>query len=443
MKSEDAEHGNAGWINGGHREAVWRRCVLMSLSAFVCALILFAALPAYAYGTGLKESTDSHHTLQIYGNANGDDTIDMRDVTYIKLVIFGKKPETDLCDANYDGRVSMLDVVQTKLIIVGKEGKLTFMDSADRVVTIDIPPKTVILNTDAGELFKAVGADTDLVVGVSKYMIDDWKFPVLGTKENVGSGFGPDYEKIIALDPDIVIGYRRWPGVEELEEKLRPAGIEPVIIDGYVPDKLESEIKVLGYIYNSVERAEELWNFWEGYFEMLEERTKDVEEKPKVYFESWSEWHSTTAANEGWWNKAIEIAGGINIAANISDEPYVDIDPEWVVRNNPDIIIKLGSSKKEGDREDLKARRKEMMEREALATVHAVQTGAVYGLDSEIASGADGMIGALCYAKIFYPELFADLEPKDVYKYYCEHFLGIELLEDYCLIYPETPVSWK
>jgi iron complex transport system substrate-binding protein len=28
---------------------------------------------------------------KIYGNANEDDTLDMRDVTYIKLVIFGKK----------------------------------------------------------------------------------------------------------------------------------------------------------------------------------------------------------------------------------------------------------------------------------------------------------------------------------------------------------------
>jgi iron complex transport system substrate-binding protein len=30
----------------------------------------------------------------IYGNANEDDTLDMRDVTYIKLAIFGKKPRS-------------------------------------------------------------------------------------------------------------------------------------------------------------------------------------------------------------------------------------------------------------------------------------------------------------------------------------------------------------
>jgi iron complex transport system substrate-binding protein len=28
-------------------------------------------------------------TLEIYGNANEDDTIDMRDLTYVKLIFFG------------------------------------------------------------------------------------------------------------------------------------------------------------------------------------------------------------------------------------------------------------------------------------------------------------------------------------------------------------------
>jgi len=54
------------------------------------------------------------------GDANGDGTVDMRDVTYIELVIFGKKPDTGLADVNGDGKVSMLDVGQTKSIVLGK-----------------------------------------------------------------------------------------------------------------------------------------------------------------------------------------------------------------------------------------------------------------------------------------------------------------------------------
>jgi iron complex transport system substrate-binding protein len=65
---------------------------------------------------------------KIYGNANEDEVLDMRDVTYIKLVIFGKKPATTFADANNDGKISMLDIGQTKLIILGKEKMLTLVD---------------------------------------------------------------------------------------------------------------------------------------------------------------------------------------------------------------------------------------------------------------------------------------------------------------------------
>ena len=63
--------------------------------------------------------TSAGHS-KIYGNANEDEILDMRDVTYLKQVIFGKEPETTLTDANYDGKISMLDIGQTKLIILGK-----------------------------------------------------------------------------------------------------------------------------------------------------------------------------------------------------------------------------------------------------------------------------------------------------------------------------------
>ena len=102
------------WMNRGHREhvnTVRKICALLSVLIFA---FLFAAIPVSAHS---NQAESAHQlTLEIYGNANEDDIIDMRDVTYIKLVIFGKKPSTKFCDANYDGRVSMLDVVQTCLL---------------------------------------------------------------------------------------------------------------------------------------------------------------------------------------------------------------------------------------------------------------------------------------------------------------------------------------
>jgi iron complex transport system substrate-binding protein len=62
--------------------------------------------------TEVTTASEDDFVLGIYGNANEDDTIDMGDVVYTKLAIFGKKPKTELCDAKYDGRINVLDVIE-------------------------------------------------------------------------------------------------------------------------------------------------------------------------------------------------------------------------------------------------------------------------------------------------------------------------------------------
>ena len=60
---------------------------------------------------------------ELYGDANGDGKIDMRDVTYVGLIILGKKPANELADANQDGRINVLDITYIELIILGKVSK--------------------------------------------------------------------------------------------------------------------------------------------------------------------------------------------------------------------------------------------------------------------------------------------------------------------------------
>jgi iron complex transport system substrate-binding protein len=103
-------------------------------------------------------------TLEIYGNANEDDTIDMRDLTYVKLIFFGKKPETELADAKYDGKINPLDFIQIKLIIVGKEKELTLVDSADKIKTVEKPiTRIVTYNTNALETMRSIKVEKDKI----------------------------------------------------------------------------------------------------------------------------------------------------------------------------------------------------------------------------------------------------------------------------------------
>ena len=95
---------------------------LVGIVVVLCSVLLVALPTIAADQTTQKASATAlgdDFVLEIYGNANEDDTIDMRDTTYLKLVIFGKKPKTELADANNDGKISMLDVGQAKVIILG------------------------------------------------------------------------------------------------------------------------------------------------------------------------------------------------------------------------------------------------------------------------------------------------------------------------------------
>ena len=60
-------------------------------------ILLCCALPAAA----------SDYTLEIFGNANEDDTINMQDVTYTELIILEYRDRTELADGKYDGKINM------------------------------------------------------------------------------------------------------------------------------------------------------------------------------------------------------------------------------------------------------------------------------------------------------------------------------------------------
>lgn len=69
------------------------------------------------------------YTLDIFGNANMDDTIDVQDVVYVKGIIYGSESPTDFADANYDGTIDEKDIDQIEAIIEGSESGAVLMDS--------------------------------------------------------------------------------------------------------------------------------------------------------------------------------------------------------------------------------------------------------------------------------------------------------------------------
>ena len=429
---------------------------LVEIAIVLCSVFL-VAIPAIAAqdqnqamqkvsASEVTTASEDDYVLGIYGNANEDDTIDMRDLTYVKLMFFGKKPETELADAKYDGKINPLDFIQIKLIIVGKEKELTIVDSADRTVTVKKPvERMVVFEVAHPEAIQAIKA-TGKVAGVGKYTK---KYPLLLPEfskdkyPSVGSMYSPDIEKILELRTDVVILYAgSW--ADKYQEKFENVGLTVLRFNCYKPgDIYADEIRKLGYILDKRKEAEELIDFHQGWMNTIKDRVEKLSEmeKPRVYFEALPYGYKAKGKGTGYHHR-IELAGGNNIFGDL--EGSVDVDPEEVIVRDPEIIIGDATHIDIGgydvnakDITELKKVRDEIMNRPELQKVTALKDGKVYIITHATVCGE--LISISYHAKWFHPELFKVLDPKAIHQEYLTKFLGldIDLDEKGVFVYPE------
>ena len=389
----------------------------------VCAMLL--ASPALA----------SAGYSKIYGNANEDDVLDMRDVTYIKLVIFGKKPATTFADANYDGKISMLDVGQTKLIILDKEKKLTIIDMNDRTVTVSKPIEGVIVtHREQFEQLRSLKIPKDILHAAERQVltIDEYKlfFAEYQDLPGVGSCHEPNLEVMVGLRPDAILmgsfGQNATQHTAALEV-FESAGI-PVIYAHETETNFEENIRMLGYLFGKKDEAEEYIDWRKGLLNLIWERVEDIpeEDKPKVYIEWWQKYQTNNEAST-----RIAAMGGRDI---FEGEVSGDINPEEVAKQNPDIIVITGGSGSgyiTDDVTELKERREELMSREELQDVPAVKTGKVYVMSVYITGtgpyhGGRDFVQEAYLAKWFNPTYFDDFDPKAIHQEYLTRFQGLD-----------------
>ena len=420
--------------------------------AIVLCSVFMVALPATTVAAGQDD-----YVLGIYGNANEDDTVDMRDLTYVKLIFFGKKPETELADAKYDGEINPLDFIQIKLIIVGKEKELTIVDSKEGIVTVKKPLKRIVSSHRlAIEMLKTLKVSTDRIVGVSSIMQrpgyeNDILFPEFQDKPTVGNLWTPDVEAILNLNPDVVMLMVEHmsgnPTLDNAQNVLESAGIPVIRVYGGVWGKnLAEEVKKLGYIFGKQDEADEFVYFYNEFMNSIKERVDDIPEgnKPKVYLES-SESYSTVAGDN---YPDVEVTGGRNIFSDMGG--YGSVDPEAVIDRNPDIIVKVAPLSASGyrldsdDTTEIEKVREEIMNRLELQNVKAVKEGRVYVISCRIvpwgpAAGCRGFLQLAYQAKWFHPELFVNLDPEAIHQEYLTRFQGLDydLGKHGVFVYPE------
>ena len=400
------------------------------LTAIVLCTLFLVALPGIA-------AAQADETLDIYGNANEDDTIDMRDFTYTARMILWLEDETTLADANYDGDVNVLDMTQIGLIILGRESKLTLVDSADRIVTVNKPVEKVIpMHPEITEAIISLGAIDKIIAVADMAGQVTPPHPVIKELPRIGVLDEVDYEKIFELEPDIVIqNYWQHPG--EIEEMLEPE-ITVVRLDLFAQPTYTEGVRKLRYVLNTEEDGEEFIAWYEGMVNEIAEKTAGLseDEKPQVFLYCGGEYGYGEGPPYGTYGKdndagraLFEMTGAINIADDLPGD-WITVDAEWVLDQNPPVILRqVFDITKFGyeidDPSEAEAFREDVMSKPGIEDTDAVENEKVYLIQGDLLA-TEWFIGVAYVAKWFHPDLFSDLDPQAFHQEYLDRFQGFD-----------------
>jgi len=310
-------------------------------------------------------------------------------------------------------------------VALSKETVVSIRDSLGRTIHVPYPVRRIVaLNSDVLEIVRTLRAK-EYIVGVFSEIVREPEFwGDLAQKPKVGSWRDPDLEAIAVLAPDVVVAYGRNPG-PALEQKANLLGIQVLRLDFYKIDKLEEEVRTFGLLLDRRQEAEHFCELHRQHLKMIQERVTLTSRRPKVYIESYTDYHAAGPGSGG--HEMCILAGGSNIAANLSI-PFPRVTPEWVLTKNPEVIVKAASY---GNGYSLKnpipfnQRRDVIMRRPAWHFIPAVKAGNVHVMDSAIWTGPRAIIGVSHMVRWIHPDLFSDLDPKALHRTYLEIFQSV------------------
>lgn len=273
----------------------------------------------------------------------------------------------------------------------------TFTDATGVEVTIEEKPERIVsVVPSITETVFTLGLG-DQVVGVSDF---DTYPEEVEEKEKIGGIVDFNVEKIISLEPNLVLGDDRLGITSEGFEQLRDAGIKVAVLPA---DNSFSDV------YNTIELISNLTgtqNEAESIIAAMKERITEVEntvevieidEPSTVYIEIDAEmW---TVGSGTFMQEILDILKAENIASD--QEDAFQITEEQVVQLNPDIIIATY---------DYVDPLEEINNREGWKDVTAVKEKQIHPVDTDLVNRpgprlADGLEE---FAKVIHPDYFAD-----------------------------------
>jgi len=232
------------------------------------------------------------------------------------------------------------------------------------------PQRIVCLTEETTETLYLLG-EGDRVVGVSGYTV---RPPEARQKPRVSSFLNARYEKIDALEPDLILAFSDLQAT--IAADLGRRGYPVMLFNQRTVGEILQMIRMVGALVGCADRGERLATDLEHGLDVIRAAAAALPARPRVYFE---EWDDPLISGIRWVEELIDIAGGAPIFPELRDAKLGKdriVSGADVVGRNPQVIVASWCGKP--------VRMPRIASRDGWETIDAVRNGHIYEIKSAL-----------------------------------------------------------
>jgi iron complex transport system substrate-binding protein len=267
---------------------------------------------------------------------------------------------------------------------------LTLTGDDGKTVTVEAKPQKIVsLMPGETETLYAIGAG-ERVVGkvedIANYPPEAASVPVVATYQGV------DVEKIVGLNPDLVIVGSNGGTPQDAIDQLRNLNLPVLAVYASDVEGVLKDIDLTGQATGDVDAAKDLTASMRAQFDQVAAATKSAD-KPRVFYETGNEPALYGVADESFVSSMIALAGGAPLTTGSATN--WEMPQEKLIAADPQVIL-LGDAANSVSATDVAAR-------PGWSTLTAVKDNAIYPIDDivvtrpgpRLAAGLAALVAAI------------------------------------------------
>ncbi|MGZ6034457.1 MAG: ABC transporter substrate-binding protein [Myxococcaceae bacterium] len=232
------------------------------------------------------------------------------------------------------------------------------------------PRRVVCLTEETVETLYLLGAG-DLVVGVSGFVV---RPPEARKKPRVSSFLDANFERILELRPDLVLGFSDLQA--DIGRELCKRGVPVHLFNQRSVAEILQAVRLTGALVGRGEEADALANRLGAGLARHADAAAALSRRPRMFFE---EWHEPLISGIRWCSELLELVGGVDVCVESRASQGAQgriFTPEEVARRDPEGVVASWCGRK--------ARPEKIRGRPGWAAVRAVVDDQLYEIKSSV-----------------------------------------------------------